>query len=195
MVAATCTEGGYTTRTCSKCGETTRDSEVAALGHSYSDNVVAPTCIEGGYTEHTCTRCNHNYRDGELDAIGHNYASVVVDPICSAEGYTRHTCSNCSDSYDDSFIPVTAHRFNGGDCIYCSFKQPTDVIVPDTSWYVEEGAVFTITTKEQLAGIAALVNEGNTLKGAMIYLDADIDLGYLPWTPVYPMCRESACFE
>ena len=39
----TCTEGGYTTHTCTGCGDTYIDSQTAALGHDYHDG--------------TCTRC------------------------------------------------------------------------------------------------------------------------------------------
>ena len=37
VVAATCTTGGYTEHKCSKCGDTYKDNEVAALGHDLTD--------------------------------------------------------------------------------------------------------------------------------------------------------------
>lgn len=184
VVNPTCTEGGYTEHTCTKCGDSYRDKEMSATGHNYVDTVVDPTCTSEGHTTHTCANCSDSYDDSVLAATGHSYESVVVDATCSAEGYTEHTCVNCSDSYKDSFVPVTAHRFNGGDCINCGFKQPEEAITPDTEWYAENVAVFTFTTKEQLAGLASLVNEGISFDGVVIYLDADIDLGYAPWTPI-----------
>ena len=33
----TCTEGGYTTHVCEKCGHSYQDGETAALGHRYAD--------------------------------------------------------------------------------------------------------------------------------------------------------------
>lgn len=114
----------------------------------------------------------------------HEFASKVVSPTCIAEGYTEHTCSKCGESYQDTPVEKTAHRFNGGDCVVCSFAQPTEVITADISWYSEGLAVFTVTTAEQLVGIAQLVNEGNTLSHMQIYLGADIDLGYRAWTPI-----------
>ncbi len=114
----------------------------------------------------------------------HEFASKVVSPTCTAEGYTEHTCSKCGESYQDTPVEKTAHRFNGGDCVVCSFAQPTEVITADISWYSEGLAVFTVTTAEQLAGIAQLVNEGNTLSHMQIYLGADIDLGYKAWIPI-----------
>ena len=44
----TCTEKGYTTYTCSVCGDSYKDGETAAKGHSYTDAVTAPTCTEKG---------------------------------------------------------------------------------------------------------------------------------------------------
>ena len=43
VTAPTCTEAGYTTHTCSKCGDAYKDSSTSALGHSYSNG--------------KCTRC------------------------------------------------------------------------------------------------------------------------------------------
>jgi len=114
----------------------------------------------------------------------HEYVSVKVAPTCTAEGYTEHTCSKCGESYRDTTVGVVAHRFNGADCLVCGFKHPTDPIKPDTSWFTEDLAVFTVTTAEQLAGIAELVNSGNPLSHMQIYLGADIDLNYAPWTPI-----------
>ncbi len=68
VTAPTCTDGGFTTHTCS-CGHSYKDSETAALGHSYTDRVVAPTESEQGYTEHTCSRCGHSYKDSFTDPL------------------------------------------------------------------------------------------------------------------------------
>ena len=152
--------------------------------HEYAENVVKPTCTAEGYTDHTCTKCANTYRDANTAPTGHNYVEEVIAPTCSAEGYTKHTCSNCSDSYNDNFVPVTSHRFNGADCIYCSFKHPEEAITPDVEWYSQDKAVFNIETKEQLAGLASLVNEGTSFVNTVIYLNADIDLAYAPWTPI-----------
>ena len=54
---------------------------------------------------------------------------------------------------------------------------------PDTSWFtaeVEEAQAFTITTAEQLAGFASLVNNGKTFYGFKIKLGADIVIN--DWT-------------
>lgn len=53
-----------------------------------------------------------------------------------------------------------------------------------TSWYKDSETTFKITTPEQLAGLATLVNQGNTFKGKTILLENDIDLNNNPWTPI-----------
>ena len=56
----------------------------------------------------------------------------------------------------------------------------------DTSWYVHETkSEYHITTAEQLAGIAKLVNEGTvTFEGKTVYLDNDLDLAGIEWISI-----------
>ena len=56
----------------------------------------------------------------------------------------------------------------------------------DCSWYEENAAkeVYEIRSAEQLAGLAKLVNEGNSFDGKTIKLLADIDLQNVEWTPI-----------
>ena len=54
----------------------------------------------------------------------------------------------------------------------------------NTDWYNETETSFTLTTAAQLAGLAQLVNSGNTFSGKTITLGADIDLNNQAWTPI-----------
>ncbi len=112
------------------------------------------------------------------------YSEKVVEPNCFAEGYTEHTCTKCEESYKDNITPKTHHYFAGEACPNCGMEEITENITPDTEWYNAETAVFEITTKEQLAGLASLVNSGTDFSDVKIYLDADIDLGYYEWIPI-----------
>ncbi len=57
--------------------------------------------------------------------------------------------------------------------------------VANTAWYGNGSASeYAITTAEDLAGLATLVNEGNTFEGKTITLAADIDLASKTWTPI-----------
>ncbi|MCL2284066.1 MAG: hypothetical protein FWC26_12190 [Fibromonadales bacterium] len=55
----------------------------------------------------------------------------------------------------------------------------------DTNWYTDNKSTntYTITTAEQLAGLAQLVNGGATFEGKTIMLSADIELAG-NWTPI-----------
>lgn len=53
-----------------------------------------------------------------------------------------------------------------------------------TEWYSEDEDVFTITTAEEFAGLATLVNSGNSFDGLTINITNDIDLGEHLWTPI-----------
>lgn len=59
VVAPTCTEGGYTVHTCSRCGDSYTDSETAALGHDWGEWVTTKeaTTSEEGTQTRTCSRC------------------------------------------------------------------------------------------------------------------------------------------
>ncbi|MCD7824752.1 MAG: CAP domain-containing protein [Clostridiaceae bacterium] len=58
----------------------------------------------------------------------------------------------------------------------------------DTDWYEEEETEYEISTPEQLAGLAQLVNNGNTFEGKKITLIKDIFLNddsySYTWTPI-----------
>lgn len=53
----------------------------------------------------------------------------------------------------------------------------------DTAWFDEEMTSFTLSTPEELAGLAALVNDGRTMQGIAFRLGADMDLGGSEETP------------
>lgn len=58
----TCTDGGYTTHTCS-CGNTYMDSYVSPLGHNWDDGTVTeePTPFQDGTVVYHCSRCGDSY--------------------------------------------------------------------------------------------------------------------------------------
>ena len=63
-----CENGGYTTYTCSKCGESYVDNYTEALGHSYEAVTTAPTFTTNGFTTHTCANCGNSYVTDEVSA-------------------------------------------------------------------------------------------------------------------------------
>ncbi len=74
----TCTTAGYTTHTCSKCGDKYTDNEIPAIDHSHVESITtAATCTTAGLKTFTCS-CGDSYTE-EIKALGHNY----VDGVCS----------------------------------------------------------------------------------------------------------------
>ena len=72
VTPATCTNGGYTTYTCS-CGYSYTSNATSALGHNYTTSQVDPTCVEDGGNLHSCTRCSDKYLTEIIPAYGHSY--------------------------------------------------------------------------------------------------------------------------
>lgn len=107
VIAATCTEQGYTTYTCSICGDSYNDNYVDALGHDYINKVVAPTCTMDGYTSHTCSRCGDTYNDNYVDALGHDYEWVVAkEATCTEAGLKEYKCRKCGEISGKTEIPA-----------------------------------------------------------------------------------------
>ena len=112
IIDPTCTNIGYTTNTCSACGDSYTSNEVVALGHSYKSVVTAATCDKSGYTTNTCSACGDSYTSNEVAALGHSYKSVVTAATCDKSGYTTNTCSACGDSYTSNEIAALGHNYN-----------------------------------------------------------------------------------
>lgn len=111
VVAPTCGAEGYTTYTCSACGDSYVDDVTAANGHKYDDIVVAPTCTEDGYTIHDCSVCDFSYIDSVASSTGHDYKSFVSTPTCENHGYTTYICSRCNDSYVENSANASGHGY------------------------------------------------------------------------------------
>ncbi len=102
VTAPTCLEGGYTTYTCTVCGDSYTGNETAKLSHNYETAVTAPSCIEGGFTTRTCTVCGKSYTGSKTAALGHDYQPTVFvgdDGI----GYTQYDCSRCDEYYREDY--------------------------------------------------------------------------------------------
>ena len=94
----TCTEQGYTTYTCSVCGESYVD-HYTDPAHKYEDVITEPTCVLGGFTTHTCSVCGESYTDTETKPAGHQYKNKVVYPSAQSGGSVTYTCAVCGKVY------------------------------------------------------------------------------------------------
>jgi len=111
VVSPTCTSGGYTKYTCSRCGSTYNGNATSSIGHSYKATTTAATCANGGYTTYTCTRCGYGYTGNTTAALGHSYEAVTTSSSCTVGGYTTYKCSRCGVSHTDSPTQATGHSY------------------------------------------------------------------------------------
>ena len=114
----------------------------------------------------------------------HSYTAVQVPSSCTEKGYTKYICENCGVSYINNYEPVLGHHFVDGACHFCNIEEPYGGIEKDISWYNEDLTTFRISTKNQLAGFAYLVNNGNNFSNKTIELGNHIDLDYAEWIPI-----------
>lgn len=109
----TCTEKGYTTYTCKKCGDSYTGDYTEPLGHEFGEweTVQEATETETGLAKRSCKRC----KEEETKVIPttdhvHKYTDVVTEPTCTEKGYTTHTCA-CGDSYVDTETDALGHDY------------------------------------------------------------------------------------
>ena len=136
----TCTKGGYTTYTCSVCGDTYVADETEALGHDYVAEFIEPTCSKSGYTLYTCSRCGHSYKDDPVEPEHKWDEGTVTAPTCTEVGYTTYTCLVCGFEYIDeaSWTEALGHEHKNGKCTRCGdLKDATFTDVPAGSFYFD----------------------------------------------------------
>ena len=114
VTAPTCTEGGYTTHTCSRCNDSYTDSETTAAGHNWGEwkQSKAPTCTEKGAEVRTCTSCKES-QTRDVDALGHDLVHHDAKAAsCTDAGWKAYdTCSRCSyTTYEE--IAALGHDYN-----------------------------------------------------------------------------------
>ncbi len=84
--------------------------------------------------------------------------------------------------------PTFAHRGTTAETSFSvynvTFPTTTWISNADVSWYNTTATSFNISTAEQLAGLAMLVNNGNNFSGKTIVLTADINLEGNLWEPI-----------
>ena len=94
----TCTEGGYTTYTCSACDHSYTADHTEIVPHTPG---AAATCT----APQTCTVCHTIL----TPAAEHDYVDTVTRATCTHRGYTTHTCSQCNHRYVDAYTDVLPH--------------------------------------------------------------------------------------
>ena len=99
VIAASCTDGGYTVYTCRACGDSYNGAETQALGHKLGEWIFTrqPTADTAGEMYRVCERCD--YKETEK-VEAHQHVLVHVDAqsaTCTKEGWLAYDyCTECS---------------------------------------------------------------------------------------------------
>lgn len=117
VTAPTCEAQGYTTHTCSACGESYKDTYVDATGHSYTveQSSIDATCVATGSVTWKCANCDSTKTEtlaiNGSNHTGNNTTGVnAKDATCTVNGYTGDTVCECGVTVaSGSTIPATGH--------------------------------------------------------------------------------------
>ena len=113
--AATCTETGVKTYTCTRC-QKTKTEEIKATGHKeVKDAAVAATCEKAGKSEGShCSVCNKVIKaQKEVPALGHSWdaGKITKAATCTETGVKTYTCTRCKKTKTEE-IKATGHKFS-----------------------------------------------------------------------------------
>ncbi|MBE6928312.1 MAG: hypothetical protein E7467_07500, partial [Ruminococcaceae bacterium] len=108
----TCTVAGYTTYTCTHCGDTYNADPVPA-GHKFTTTTTDPTCTVDGKITNTCSVCGH-VEEQTITALGHSEETIpAVAPTCTETGLTEgKRCKVCGTvTVAQQTVPTSAHNY------------------------------------------------------------------------------------
>ncbi len=132
--------------------------------------------------------------DGSTNKFNLSFTDCTADNGFTANNTESNLWGNKNSMTFGTGVDVTIDGVNVTSTTYTNWIQ-----VADTSWYTDANKTvetyvrgdntfsqdtYTLTTAEQLAGLAKLVNEGNNFSAVVIKLGADIDLSAYAWTPI-----------
>ena len=134
VTAPDCVNGGYTTHTCSNCGDSYVDSYVEALGHTYSDEWtvdVEPTYTTEGSKSRHCLYCDSKTDITAIPAIGVVLEYTISDGEAIITGYQGNA--------QNLVIPSTINGYKvttiANDAFYNN-KNLVNVIISNSVTYI-----------------------------------------------------------
>lgn len=112
----TCTEKGYTTHTCTRCGDTYVDTYIDTIAHTWGEwnRSKDPTCEEAGEENHTCAVCGKT-ESRKVEALGHDWGEWVITKEATENeaGEQTHTCNRCGKTEigETAKLPCPSAKF------------------------------------------------------------------------------------
>ncbi|MBQ4037736.1 MAG: hypothetical protein IJC84_06385 [Clostridia bacterium] len=123
--------------------------------------------------------------EGELKNKGDKSDAIVLTGHMKEEAGNEYQGLKVEGISFTVLATQLAHEFdsNGND-----YDEKAPLLVwdgsVDTSWYDAAATEYELASPARLAGLAKLVNEGNSFAGKNLKLAADMDLANIAWTPI-----------
>ena len=164
VMAATCTARGYTTHTCSRCGNSYVDAYTTALGHSYGawTTTTAATCTAAGTERRTCSRCG-SAETRSVSALGHNY--TLSTGTCSRCG--RNAIQLTAGTGYGTGTPVTYTIDSKYRSLVSSSGLQFEPVV--TIMKYDSGSNSYITASDQFFTTDEMANNSNTFPAGNVF--------------------------
>ncbi len=145
VTAPTCTEQGYTTYTCSGCGDSYVDNYVDALGHNY-ENGVCSLCGEKKVSEGLKFTLINNDTEYEVSGIGTCKDTDIIipdtyngKPVTSIGDYAFYDC----DSLQSVVIGNSVTSIGDFAFYLCTSLQSIEVAEENTNYKDIDGNLYT----------------------------------------------------
>lgn len=123
--APSCTEVGTVTEVCTTCG-TTRNTNVAATGHSWNNGAVSKeaTCTQSGLRTYTCVTC----KETKTEPIAATGIHIYGEWAKLDEDRHSRKCTACDQS------EAASHRWNSGELT----KEPDENTEGETTFTCQD---------------------------------------------------------
>ena len=152
----TCYRVGYTTYTCTICGDWYKADETSMVAHTYEPEVTAPTCEKDGFTTYVCTVCGDDYEADAIGALGHSWipATTQAPKTCKTCGKTEGEKLPTQEIAETLYVHYV--DVGQGDCIYIEFGD-CDILI-DAGKTAQGTTVSNYLKQEKVDDIELMIN-------------------------------------
>ena len=124
----------------------------------------------------------------ENNAIGSDMVDTtgcLVGDIYIGNGYPEGIILIINNPVASGNTEAEGFTYGPGETLVGSSEERWEIKMKvDAPWYASSETSFTISTAEELAQLAMLVNNGNDFAGKTVTLGDNIDLTGIDWTPI-----------
>lgn len=119
-------------------------------------------------------------------ATGRNYLYNLTTGYQWESGRKYSYEINLTDQTENAVLNAEISDWldGGSGTVESVTAQAWDGATINTSWYSADQTSMSLYQPSDLAGLAKLVNEGNSFEGKTIHLSGDLDMNNKAWTPI-----------